>query len=348
MLKFSLVNSPYSDKLIQLIGDNLRRITSLDIQQMILAPGDIFWLRASGRKIKIAKAGQVIDSKIIQKFEGRDFEFDLDESFSLPEEVRQSLVEKFKKLKLEKLEMNRVNLVKEIITVLFVDYAGKVAFSDLIFIGLESFYGLDVEVTEELTNIDVRIFQRSSVLGIYSVLVAMITGYFEYEFLQDIYHLCFFFDCYFSLEQVSYYVTEALEKERQSGQGKSYLQEKVKELEDFEKHPEESFKLAKRKYKRFMNNKEVFQLIRLHHEKIDGSGFSNGYNDEDFTDIERIIIFLSESLPFGDLDLDKDKGKDFLMRNIVMGKGEMFLSPRISKILEESLSFFERNSGEAA
>ena len=315
---------------------------------MILAPGDIYWLRASGRKIQIARAGQVIDSKIIKKFENKDFEFDLDETFSLPDEVRNTLIDKFQLLKIEKLEMNRVSLAKEIITILFIEHAGKVAFSDLVFIGLESFYKLDVDVTEELTNIDVRIFQRSSVLGIYSVLVAMMTGYLEYEFLQDIYHLCFFFDCYFSLEQVSYYITEALEKERQAGQGKQFLQERAKELENFEKHPEESFGLAKRKYKRFINNKEVFQLIRLHHEKIDGSGFAHGHNDEDFTDIERIIIFLSESMPYGEVDFSKDKGKDFLIRNVVEGKGQMYLSPRIAKILEESLSFFEASPGAVA
>ncbi len=324
----------------------MREINSLDIQQMILAPGDIFWLRSGGKKIKIARSGQVIDSKIIDKFTGKDFSFELDEYFSLPTSVRETLVSDFNKLKLEKLEMNRVALVKKILGTVFVEYHGQVAFVDFMFIGLESFYNLDTSVTEELANIDVRLFQRSAIFATYAVLLAMSVGYLDYFFLQDIYHVCFFFDCNFSLEQVSYFVLEALEKERQEGQGKSFLQAKGKklDLETFYNHPEESFRLAKKKFKKFINNKEIFQLIRLHHEKIDGSGFGRKLNDEDFTDIERLLIFINESLPFVDVELSADKGKNFLNENLEQGKGKAFLSPRIAKIIEESLTLLAQTS----
>jgi hypothetical protein len=317
-------------------------LNSVDIQSMIIAPGDIYWVRALGKRVLIARAGQVLDTKILKKFEGKDVKLELEEDLSIPIEDRDLLITKFSLLKEEKLEMNRVALVRDILEIVFIKYNRQISFSDLVRVGIESFYQFDFEVTEALTNIDVRLFQRSAIVGIYAVLLAMTAGYFDYRFLKDIYHISYFFDCYFSIEQVSYYITEALEKERCAGEGKQFLRGKEVELENFEKHPEESFRIAKRKFKKFIEHKEMFQIIRMHHEKIDGSGFTSGLNDEDFNDIERILIFLSESLPFKELSFSADEGKDFLMQNIIMGRGKMYLSPRIAKIIEETFSVLEK------
>lgn len=319
----------------------MQLLSSSDIQRMVIAPGDIYWPRSLGKRICIARAGQVLDAKFLKKFEDKDISLELEEHFSLPHEQRELIVSKFKLLKEEKLEMNRVALVRDILETIFIEYGREVAFVDLVKIGIDSFYSFDLEVTEALNSIDVRLFQRSAIVGIYAVLLCMTVGYFDYRFLKDVYHISYFFDCYFSIEQVSYYITEALEKERLSGGGKNYLQGRESELENFEKHPEESFRIAKRKFKNFIEHKEMFQIIRMHHEKIDGTGFMSGLNDEDFNDVERILIFLSESLSYKELSFTQEEGKDFLMQNIIAGKGKMYLSPRIAKIIEATFSTLE-------
>ncbi len=312
------------------------------IQEMVIAPGDIFWCREQGRKIKIARFGQVINQKLVGKFAGKKFKFEINEQFLLSVDGRDQLIALFEQLAIEKLEVNRIHLAKEILHIIFVVHHRKVSFLDLMHIGLRVFYQFSPPLTEELADVDIYLFQRSTILGIYSVLLAMSLGHLEFNFLQDVYHVCFLFDCYFTQQQVSYHITEALEIERREGKGKQFLEKFGNDLIDFERHPEESLRVAKRKFKDVFHYPEILQIIRLHHEKIDGLGFSSGLNDEDFSDLERAIIFLSEVLPFKNLIDRAEAGTDFLYNHLAVDKTKHFFSPRLSMILNETLAYLTK------
>ena len=326
-----------------MIEDELKSITVENLVGHILSPGDVYWIKANKTKVKLINSGQIIDKKFLEKFSDKKNSLQIHYKFSSSQKQREVIENLFFKLKNEQFEMNNVGYVKRILKGIFPTGATEYSFVDLISIGHKCFYEFDDNATDLLVETDVKLFQRSSILSIYAVILSMMSGYFDYKFLKDIYHICYLFDFSFSQDKMSYYQAEALEKERLKGNGRSFLEGKNGEYEEFIKHPETSYKIVKRKFLKFFSNKQLVNIIKIHHEKIDGSGFPSQNNEEDFIDLERILIFLNESLSYEYSCFEKETGIDYLEKSILNGEGQLYLSPRIEKIIKESLEYIKED-----
>ena len=180
----------------------------------------------------------------------------------------------------------------------------------------DEFYHCPKEVIDNLQARSMTIYTRSLLMSSLSTIILLSNGHVDYHFLKDFYNLCYLLDLGLMQEgQLSFLITQACEKERNHpGSGLSYLRDTVNNLSDlgkFKSHPELSYEVSS-KYKDSFQYPEILDLIKIHHEKQNGSGFPRALNSTMLSSTEMMLIAVEYIVPFKEHIFLKGDGKEVL------------------------------------
>jgi hypothetical protein len=215
----------------------------------------------------------------------------------------------------------------------------------------EEFYVYDIDVLEKYQRLSMVLYSRALLTSAISSLTALCNGYVDHKFVKDFYNTSFIMDYgLIEYEDFNYALSLASESERNiPGSGLSTL-EKYNRSEGekilFTGHANISYEFAIQFADRF-ENPEVLDVIQMHHEKCDGSGFPNGYSYSALSDTETLLMFCDYLIPFqehiftvGDgqtilngylKQLNELEGKYLLPINKLMANWEMMMNWAIEK-----------------
>lgn len=165
-------------------------------------------------------------------------------------------------------------------------------------------YQLPAEVlSDKLTpNVASRSFM-SSTINFYN---AILLGITDFKFLEDLYNVSYLMDLTVKKEIIS--LTERLREGNRKGISKE-------EEEDFIYTIEESFDLAQN-YEENFNYRNTLELIKIHHEQIDGNGVPLGANYKSLTLVQNAIIFTENIISFELPEFGAEDANYILMSNI--------------------------------
>lgn len=318
----------------------------LNILEMHFSVGHIFWTMNSGKKISLFGSGDWIQKTYINKFivanKKLEIEPEINEAYC---STGLGLFETF--LESEE-EAEKIDLREDIILWLSKGYWNseeEVGMLDLAFVCAQSFYSFSEEEEDLLVESSAELFKRSSVTGSMLVCLAIVLGYLDRDLLRDLYHISFLFDCALDEKVLSTNLISALENERNNGdEWKHSLSEAEKRI--FMAHSGQSVNLSKRFFSKRITNLGLMNFIESHHEKINGTGFPLGLREGELSDIEGLIIFVNNRLPYHGLKFEKgDSGALFRQ---LMERGpqlETVLTKRLKKMITNE---FENRDSEHA
>jgi hypothetical protein len=215
----------------------------------------------------------------------------------------------------------------------------------------EEFFVFDSDVLEKYQRLSMVLYSRALLTSAISSITALCNGYVDHKFIKDFYNTSFIMDYgLIEYEDFNYALSLASEGERNApGTGITTL-EKYKRSEGekilFKGHPNISYEFAIQFEDRFQNP-EILDVIPMHHEKCDGSGFPNGYSYSALSDTETLLMFCDYLIPFqehiftvGDgqevlngyfKKLSELEGKYMLPINKLMANWEMMMNWAVQK-----------------
>lgn len=329
-------------------NSDLQPIVADELRQGIFSPGDIYWCKEAGGKVKILSAGDPIDLSSLKKYFDRNALLMIDRYLNL--DVLGEAKIYFSGLERAKNEVQRLrqrqNLIRWFSSIF---WSGKNACSmvDLMHIGSDVFYRFTPDMTDAFRQVGVNLFKRSGIISSMGVFLALLAGHTDFKFLQDLYHLTYLFDCAFT-DGISFNMNRASELEReQSGEGVAYLflgDNPGPELKQFVSHPAGSLQKAKELFAPVFNNPTMIEYVIIHHEKINGKGFPAGLHADMLSDFEALLILINHMMPYSDILLEKDGGIG-LLKSAIIGhhfeETNEVLTGRLSHFIVEEIN---RNS----
>lgn len=318
----------------------------LNIMEMHFSVGQVFWTMSSGKKITLFKSGDWIQKSYLDKFlkanKTLEIEPQINEHYC---SVGLALFESF--LEAEE-ESDKASIREGIIEWLGKGYWNseeEVGMLDIAFVCSTIFYSFSEEEEDILFKSSTELFKRSSVIGSMLVCLGIVVGYLDKDLLKDLYHISFLFDCSLDEVTLSTNLISALENERNNGSDwEEALSPNEKEI--FLGHSENSALRAKSFFKQRISSPGLIHFIETHHEKVNGKGFPLGLREGEISDIEGLIIFVNNRLPYHGLNFEKGDASA-LFRNL-MEKGaqlETVLTMRLKKIITNE---FENRDSEHA
>ena len=326
-------------------------ITGEQVWNIIFAyrwsPGEFCWIKANGNRVVLLRPGDYIDHERFDKFKTGNMNIVFKSSVDIP--YMESGINILNGLKQatnskgdqeERKSIVRLNYLKWCSAQL---WNGEKEMSLLEMISLFSrvFYQLDKTSHQTFSNLPVPLQQRSLVLSSVICSSALITGHTDFNFLKDVFHLCLFFDLSLANESYSYLFEEVLERERvKAGDGKTSLDEQqmIHKASIFNFHPEQSALNAEELLGDVIKNKNLFKIIELHHETLDGKGFPNSLNVNELNDLEKIILACCKTIP-QKVELSKvDKEKNLIFKYLIEGLDDELLFSRIKSQIISSFN----------
>ena len=221
----------------------------------------------------------------------------------------------------------------------------EVGMLDIAFVCSQTFYSFSEEEDDILFETSTELFKRSSVIGSMLVCLGIVVGYLDSALLRDLYHISFLFDCSLDEVTLSTNLISALENERSNGsEWEEALSPSEKEI--FLGHSQESVLRAESFFKKRISSPGLLHFIETHHEKINGKGFPLGLREGEISDIEGLIIFVNNRLPYHGLNFEKGDANALFRK--LMEKGaqlETVLTKRLKKIITNE--FENRDSDHA-
>ncbi len=319
------------DETISSLADSkpvaLREISCTELENSIFSPGDIFWVKKSGARIKILGSGDVIDHEYLKKFDGRAN--GLQANIIADISVVGDAMKLFLSLSHARTENERIERRMELMRWfknIFWIGSHRGSLLDLVKIGTEVFYKLDVDTSQRLTSASNFLFKRSALVAPMAVFICLGMGYLDFNFLRDLYHLCFLFDFALDRQGLSYNLLKATELERRkSGDGIACLflgDNPGPELEAFQFHPRKGMLEAKELCSKHFTDPNLINLIMKHHERVNGKGFPFGINEDEMSDLDTIIIFLNHLISYDELSYSRNDGQQFLKNQLECESGE--------------------------
>lgn len=313
-----------------------------DIRVSQFAVGDIYWVKKFGKRVKIFSSGDYVNSEYLAKFIGRNLKIEL-EWFSNIQVINDGL-ELFTKLRDANEEPEFAERKKNDIRLEIMAWANSnywqentnSNFLDLVIACEKSFFELPTEVSVRLSETSLLLLKRSSAVASVSVMYAITCGYTDYNFLKDLYNICYLY--YFGIENDSLTssMLQALEKERvASSSGINFLKDfsDKKTMEMFINHPDRCLEKIKKLPLLNIENKSLLKLISFHQEKINGQGFPNGFNAFEMSDIELIAIIVNQSIEISEVPYVRGDGNSIL-KNILERVPDISFNRRIVKMVE--------------
>ncbi len=282
---FQIKNLTYSQ-------EDVRKISIHDLKIGKICGGYIVhFFSTRPNPVIFVHAGDPITKETIERLAKKKLQtLNICESFDRAK--RDKLVTLLKKLKTLRFEEERAfhsqEIIKEILEGCFYETNGNLL--DMILSFHEVFYAFPDDMTESFFKVSTEDYVRNTEVAFFASFLSLVMGYYDFEFIQDIYNLAFLLDV--SLQQnLSFHLHQAIELEREaSSKGRDHLfSVSPNELSRFKKHPKMSYEFAK-SLGNIFNSKLLHENILNQHEWGDGTGF-NGKEQRDFFDWEIILSF---------------------------------------------------------
>lgn len=310
------------------------------------SPGNLFWLKKTGNPIRIVGAGDVIRPDHINKFRKGIDGFRIDLIVNI-QNISQGKIY-FSSLKNSVSEEQKILQRYKIIRWLkdiYWDGKRQGSVLDIVNISEQIFYRFDHETGDRLRNTSVELYKRSSVISSLAVAFALGIGYTDFNFLSDIYNLCYLFDFSFDDKTFSFNLNRASQLEmREIGSGIEFLflgDDPGPEMKSFVNHPEEGVTNALDGCSEFFYNPELLNLIFRHHERFDGNGFPNEINKNEMSDIDQLVVLLNHIVEYKDVVFRKNDGccyfkniLDMFMTNEKVDKNSVRLESILVDVFE--------------
>jgi hypothetical protein len=269
----------------------LKPISFSELRDMKISCGDLYWKKANGKFVKVHNCGDHTSSKL-DRYKKVTAHLFID--LICNEEFINKGSSIISKILISLDEAERLRLRDEFLALVQpVFWEGRESGSilDLIMIFKRTLYGIDHSF-EEVMEANAFTYHRRSVLSATLITIfAICSGYTHGDFLKDLFNICHFFDY--------------------------SLSEKESSVEDIS-HIKQSRKLLIESNFYSPKNMNLSRLIEFHHELLNEQGPVLGLNSEEIGDLERIIIWIENTLPFSIEEFSKNDGNSFL-KKIVNG-----------------------------
>lgn len=301
------------------ISFSKEELTTIPIQQFNVGSinhGHLF-VFAGDKPFLMLRAGDYIEGPFLQKYLDRGVN-----SFWFLNVIDHEVLAKYegifnklknsniKALQLEVAEEFYINYVKDFL----VDK--QVSFLNLIIACYNSFYNLDHGTALKLHHSNTILFNRAIVCSTHAILACLANGFYEFNFIQDLYNLAFVLDIGLTQNNFTYAMERACEAERTkpgSGVGTvSSLAKSPFEIECFTNHPTYSMRYAESMEEKF-HYPELLKVLSLHHEKKDGSGFPHGLYYSALSSWECLLGYVDAITDFKTWSFKKGDATDFAL-----------------------------------
>ena len=319
-------------------------ITKLKIDSV--SPAHLF-LPAGRRFFLVLRAGDYIDQEFLEKYQDRGVE-----SFFALEIANQECIKKYNdlwsSLASKKLEHQRIEFKEQLFLNLCQDYWKEGASQDFLSFVIscnQTFSNIETIVINEIQSTSHILYSRALLSSAHGLIGAMANGLHEFNFLQDIYNLCFLLDYGLVTNNFTYALLQACEFERNNpASNKETLKKILNDPGDrdfFFDHPHVSAELAQSFEDKF-NYPELIESIRLHHEKVDGSGFPDGIHYSAISSWDAILHYADFSSPFEETIFKRADGNKILKESLlkIINDKRYELLP-VLKISQNILRHFE-------
>jgi hypothetical protein len=290
-------------------SEALESLSIDDARKYCLVPGDLFWKKKSGRLYRLRKAGDPIGLDELEHFYKMGAEL-----FTLPVvsyELVETLTQFLDDCLSTDVEPLRLSFRDRFIAALKPTYwtgATSASWLNLVMTMHRRLFRKELDELGFEQSPDG--FRRSSLIGALNVLGAMSLGYFDEEYLKDIYQLAFFQGLSLK-DSITFNLAQALDAERRS---KDVFKKEFDKLVDHERdmldqHAHRDAELVDKMYARFFKFSSVPVMLRWQHERALGTGFPNRVNQEELSDIEVWVSFTSRLFPIKSFEYNRFDGK---------------------------------------
>jgi hypothetical protein len=300
------------------------------LENFCFAPGDITWKG----KLTLCSAGDVVDHSYLLKFSKtqnsfpchyRMYSWNVEKFCSFMTDLSESKAHSLR-------DQTRINFLAWFRMIYWLGKADG-SLLDLMEGAHRSFFDLPKELEAEWKEKSLDLYRVYSLQGALMVCFSLALGYVDYKVLKDIYHLPFFFDSGL-LDKLNFNYVAAISEEWQDKGKPLHLLKNTVEKKEFEDHSKKPFVNYPEVEEKFFHMKNLLPLIMRHHEKTDGSGFPDGLNWSELSDLEALIVFVSQNYGLESVDFNNENTCVFLYGRVDRDVcNDKTLSPRLEAML---------------
>ncbi|GEM_PF-4303176 len=297
------------------------------IQEYFFLPGNLYLTKGSVDKILIATVGDILSEGDYKKFSKDQKRFFLDTKVN-----PNNIVETTKYLQLLHdafSEVDHLNWRSDFLRWIkksYLDDKSNSSFLDLMISFRQHLLKIPTHVEQTFTQSALSLYVRSSATATLATIGSIALGILDYNFLEKIYNNILMLDFNLVSDGANYNTLKLLADNQSYSILKKHNDATI--VNNFLSHvtsenppPQLDLKLYKR-------------VLKIHHEKIDGSGFPSGLIQEELTTLEEIILYSLDIAPFASW-----KNSDTATSNLIkklFGKSNEHC--RISKYLGEIIN----------
>lgn len=313
------------------------------IKECTLAVSDLFWKKSDGRLYRLAQKGDYLDHEKLKKF--YDKNQTLFSAITKLEDFEEYLDEMLAKFSEAEFEKQRLVARQELISFLYQFYYlqdSHAELFDMVHVFDRRFNLLRKDHLGFLLSYPDH-HRRASLIGALNVIGGILLGYNSVSYLQDLYSIAFFYQAS-TYPQMSLNVSQAYDLERKSHQA---FEQYVLGLSEAEQglifsHPQTDYMWAKDQFAHVLHHESSYQLIQRTHERVNGSGYPHQLCQEEISDIEMWILFVSRCFSVAGFQYRSEDGAGFLPKLLAGRFGgeelEDILGRRVKLLVEAVLS----------
>lgn len=279
-----------------------------------LAPGEIFWKRRDSRLYRLYRAGDPLDHQKLASFYEKNQDLYLLQVLDVPSCKLMSLYfTEYCKAETERMKINFKDRFFYHLKPVYWDGKRTGSWLTLAMCMMDQFYRPTIDQFNFKDDPDA--FRRSAVVGALNVIGAMSLGYHREEYLRDLFLLSFFQRVSIK-DKKTPALCRAIDSERRSKAkfGKEIEALNQNEATLFQKHAYSDYEFVKTKCKNLFRYPAVITMLKWQHERALGTGLPGQVNQEELSDIELWVAFVSRLFPEKSLEFDTHDGVGALKR----------------------------------
>lgn len=317
-------------------------ISFKELLEHCLSPGEVHLNRARGKTFKLLKAGDFVDRDYLKKYSDDKFQLIVKRSVD-PSYVKEwtDVFLEFKYAKDEKTKIQARKLILQMVKRDFWHGGSNSSILDLIYACEKVFLKYDYKILKNLEAVQTAYLKRSFIIASVIPVCAIILGYMDFSYLQDLYNLGILFDFSLDPEIFTFDISEVLEMEREnSGQGEVYAHDFKNGKEIIDRVKKSSKILHDSTIKKlitYFNKIDSINILKKMHEKFDGTGFPYGLNSFEMSDVECLFCLVHGSIELDSLSCQRGEGAT-LVKKILNTDNIHFPLRRCQKVLINELS----------
>lgn len=293
-------------------SNELKEFTKESAEELSFAPGDLFWCKSNGQLFRLLEAGDPLTVSWIQRYLKPHVKIVTTEVVSPVSQKEYSrALKRYLNGHNEKLRILNRDRLLSLFKPMIWDGTQDGSWLDLICVFHKELYRDENKILEfESRPLH---FKRQALVATMTVIGAMALGYHKRDYLEDLYLLSFFNDLSLKPKETPV-LFEYIDSERKSEEKFTATKSKLtlKELETYDSHPNEDYKLVNEKYQNFFRYSSVVKMLLWQHERPNGTGGPNGLNQEELSDIELWVSYCNRLIPLGSLEFNAYDAKGSL------------------------------------